>query len=93
MPAFTGISMLVWLPCLDRERWAVPNVTHLDAMADELASRRLDVGDDHPGLGRARRGRSEAGAGKRERSQQRNGQDPEPPQKTDPWWVSNSFLL
>ena len=38
--------MTARLPCLDRERQAVPDVTHLDATADELVIGSLDVGDN-----------------------------------------------
>jgi hypothetical protein len=48
------------LPCLDRERRAVPDVAHLDAAVDELVMGRVDVGDDEPAFGRARRGRRES---------------------------------
>src|SRR5262249_51865314 len=49
-----------WLPCLDRERRNVPDVTHVDATADELVTGGVDVGDDQPPLGRAGRARRES---------------------------------
>src|SRR5262249_62242915 len=47
------------LPCLDRERRAMPYVTDVDTTVDELVIGRLDVGDDQPPLVRARRRRRE----------------------------------
>src|SRR5262249_42943006 len=48
------------LPCLDRERRAVPDVAGVDAAAGEFVVGRYDVGDGEPPLGRARRGRGES---------------------------------
>ena len=50
------------LPCLDRERRAVPDLAGVDAAAGEFVMGRFDVGDDQPGLGRAGGGRGESGA-------------------------------
>src|SRR6516225_8069595 len=47
-----------WLPCLDRERRAVPDLAGVDTTAGEFVMGRYDVGDGQPSLGRARRGRS-----------------------------------
>jgi len=47
---------------LDRERRAVPDRAGVDAAADKVGVSRFNVGDDQPALGRAGRGRSEAGA-------------------------------
>src|SRR5438270_1494448 len=49
-PVARALGVGTGLACLDRERRAVPDVAHLDATADELVTRRLDVGDDDGGL-------------------------------------------
>src|SRR6516225_10308595 len=59
-PVAGALGVRARLPCFDRERRAVPDVTHLDATADELVIGGLDVGDDQLPLGRARRGRRES---------------------------------
>src|SRR5262245_64598007 len=59
-PVAGALGMGARLPRLDRERRAVPDVTHLDATADELVIGGLDVGDDQLPLGRAWRGRRES---------------------------------
>src|SRR6516165_9370722 len=58
-PVAGALGVGARLPRLDRERRAVPDVTHLDATADELVIGGLDVGDDQLPLGRAWRGRRE----------------------------------
>src|SRR5215467_5645854 len=50
------------LPCLGRERRAVPDLAGVDAAAGEVGVGRHDVGDDQPSYGRAGRGRDEPGA-------------------------------
>ena len=47
---------------LDGERRAVPDVTRVDATADELVVSCFDVGDDQPSSGRAGSGRGESHA-------------------------------
>src|SRR5215813_5535024 len=59
-PVAGALGLGARLPRLDRERRAVPDVTHLDATADELVIGGLDVGDDQLPLGRAWRGRRES---------------------------------
>src|SRR6516162_2667583 len=59
-PVAGALGVRARLPCFDRERRAVPDVTHLDATADELVIGGLDVGDDQLPLGRAWRGRRES---------------------------------
>ena len=59
-PVAGALGVGARLPRLDRERRAVPDVTHLDATADELVIGDLDVGDDQLPLGRAWRGRRES---------------------------------
>src|SRR5207248_2020847 len=46
-----ALGVGAWLPCLDRKRRAVPDVTDADAAADEFVMRRLDIGDGQAGLG------------------------------------------
>src|SRR6185312_1084725 len=48
------------LPRLDWERWAVPDVAHVDPTTDEFVVCRFDVGDDQACLGRAGRGGRES---------------------------------
>src|SRR5262252_6566107 len=59
-PVAGALGVGARLPRLDRERRAVPDVTHLDATADELVIGGLDVGDDQLPLGRAWRGRRQS---------------------------------
>ena len=58
-PVAGALGVGAGLARLDGERRAVPDVTHVDATADESVMGRLDVGDDEPALGRAWRGRCE----------------------------------
>src|SRR5215470_12120631 len=62
------------LPCLQRERRAVPDLAGVDAAAGEFVVGRYDVGDDQPPLGRARRGRGESLA-KRDRGRGARGRE------------------
>src|SRR5215471_8422018 len=61
-PVAGVLGVRAGLPCLDRERRAVPDVAGVDAMAGEFVMGRHDVGDDQPPLGRAWRRRRESQA-------------------------------
>ena len=61
-PVASALGVGARLPCLDRERRAVPDIAGVDATAGEFVVGRYDVGDGQPALGRARRGRGESGA-------------------------------
>ena len=59
-PVAGALRVGAGLPCLTGKRGAVPNVTRVDAAADEVVMGRFDVGDDQRSLGRARRGRRDS---------------------------------
>src|SRR5215469_13979030 len=59
-PVAGALGVGAGLPCLRRERRAVPDLTRVDTTADKFAVGGYDVGDGQPPLGRARRGRRES---------------------------------
>jgi hypothetical protein len=58
-PVAGALGVGAGLPRLDGERRAVPHVTDIEAKVGQPVMGGLDIGDDEPPLGRARRGRRE----------------------------------
>ena len=84
-PVAGALGVGTRLPRLDRERRAVPDVTHLDAAADHFGMGGLDVGDDQSAFRRTGRGRRESQA-ERDRCPGAGGReldDPKPVQRGD----------